>query len=46
MLRWPLCVLVLTAAVVSAAPPEPTRTRRFEGELTKVSEQSISVRPV
>ena len=46
MPRWPVCTLVLAAAVVSAAPPEPTRTRRFEGELTKVSEESISVRPV
>jgi hypothetical protein len=33
-------------AAAAAAPPEPSRIRRFEGELTKVSEESISVRPV
>jgi hypothetical protein len=41
----PLVVLVLCASAWSE-PQEPTRTRRFEGELTKVSDESISVRPV
>jgi hypothetical protein len=45
MSRWWACTLVLTVATASAAP-EPSRIRRFEGELTKVSDESISVRPV
>ena len=46
---WTSVLFMIAIAAVgpaSSAPPEPTRTRRFEGELTKVSEDSISVRPV
>lgn len=41
----PLAALLLCVSAWSE-PQEPTRTRRFEGELTKVSDESISVRPV
>ena len=45
-----VCVLsllaLLAASSAHSAPPEPTRVRRFEGKLTKVSEESISVQPV
>lgn len=40
-----LVVATGLVATLAAAPPEQ-RTRRFEGELTKVSGDSISVRPV
>lgn len=40
------CAVMLSVAPVLLAADEPTRTRRFEGELTKVSESSVSVRPV
>ena len=43
---WLLLAVALTAATASAEPQEQTRVRRFEGELTKVSDESISVRLV
>ena len=41
-------LLLLTALlpVPASAEPSESRVRRFEGELTKVSEESVSVKPV
>jgi hypothetical protein len=41
----PLLVMLLLPLPASSEPSE-SRVRRFEGELTKVSEESISVKPV
>jgi hypothetical protein len=46
ILRTAIVACLLLPLIAGTEPLEQTRVRRFEGELTKVSEDSISVKPV